>query len=83
LSIFDDSSAFLDVLKKADRRTRKHSDYVTLERAILLSWWCDVKNCKFCHMSTQNTSDAEKAKRKPWSILAEAELINRIKSLWR
>lgn len=78
MSIFDDSSAFLDALKKADRRTRKHSDYVTLERAILLSWWCDVKNCKFCHMSTQNTDNAEKAKRKPWSILAEAELINRI-----
>jgi biotin synthase-like enzyme len=78
LSIFDDSSLFLDALKKADRLTRKHNEFVTLERAILLSWWCDVKNCKFCHMSTQNTGDPQKAKRKPWSILAEAELINRI-----
>ncbi len=78
MSIFDESSTFLDVLKKAERITRKQSVNATLERAILLSWWCDIKNCKFCHMSTQNTGDPEKAKRKPWSILAEAELINRI-----
>lgn len=77
-SIFNDSSLFLDTLKKADSLTRKYTDFVTLERAILLSWWCDIKNCKFCHMSTQNTPDAQKAKRKPWSILAEAELISRI-----
>jgi biotin synthase-like enzyme len=76
--IFDDSSVFLDTLKKADKITRKQSDIVTLERAILLSWWCDIKNCKFCHMSTQNTGSPDKAKRKPWSILAEAELITRI-----
>lgn len=76
--IFDDNSTFLDILKKADRLTRKNHDSVTLERAILLSWWCDRRDCKFCHMSTQNTKDPEKAKRKPWSILAEAELIDRI-----
>ncbi len=76
--IFDESSIFLDTLKKADILTRKNHDFVTLERAILLSWWCDRKDCTFCHMSTQNISDAKKAKRKPWSILAEAELIDRI-----
>ncbi|MBU2560447.1 radical SAM protein, partial [archaeon] len=78
LNIFNDTSLFLDTLKKADSLTRKRTSYVTLERAILLSWWCDVKTCKFCHMSTQNTGDPEKAKRKPWSILAEAELVKRI-----
>jgi len=75
---FDDSSTFLDVLKKADRLTRKNHDFVTLQRAILLSWWCDKKDCKFCHMSTQKNINSDKAKRKPWSILAEAELIDRI-----
>ncbi|MEE9564550.1 MAG: radical SAM protein, partial [Candidatus Hydrothermarchaeaceae archaeon] len=77
-NIFDDSSTFLDVLKKADGVTRKNHNFVTLERAILLSWWCDKSDCKFCHMSTQNIESSEKAKRKPWSILAEAELIDRV-----
>lgn len=76
--MFDDSSTFLDVLKKADRLTRKNHDFVTLERAILLSWWCDIRDCKFCHMSMQNVTDPKKARRKPWSILAEAELIDRL-----
>jgi biotin synthase-like enzyme len=78
LNIFNDSSLFLDTLEKADSLTRKRTSYVTLERAILLSWWCDLKTCKFCHMSKQNAPNAQKAKRKPWSILAEAELISRI-----
>lgn len=77
-SIFDDTSTFLDVIKKADRITRRNHNFVTLERAILLSWWCDKGDCKFCHMSSQNIKDPKRAKRKPWSILAEAELIDRI-----
>lgn len=79
--IFSDTGTLLDALKKADRTTRRnHPDCVTLERAIFLSWWCAVKDCQFCFMSTQRSSamDRRKARRKLSRILAEAEICRRI-----
>jgi biotin synthase-like enzyme len=79
--VFYNSQELLKVLIKADKITReKHGNYVTLERALFLSWWCDKADCKFCYMSTQRPKiqDPMKARRKPWSILAEAELCTRI-----
>jgi biotin synthase-like enzyme len=80
MDIFRDSRAFLQALEKADSLTRKNGDYVTLERALFLSWWCDKGDCSFCYMSTQRPKleDPLKARRKPWSILAEAEICSRI-----
>jgi biotin synthase-like enzyme len=53
---------------------------VNLERAILLSWWCDKGNCSFCYMSKQkkNVQDKDKGRRRRSSILAEALLLKRI-----
>jgi len=76
--IFSDTDAFLDILKKANRITE--SEYVTLERAVFLSWWCDKGDCKFCFMSTQKDRIVEplKARRKLSGILAEAAICKRI-----
>lgn len=71
----------MDTLKKADRITRRHhSDFVTLERAIFLSWWCDKGDCSFCFMSTQKDriKDPKTARRKLSALLAEVELCARI-----
>jgi|GEM_PF-129959 biotin synthase-like enzyme len=79
--IFYDSQLLLKAIERADRIHREvHGDYVTLERALFLSWWCDIGDCRFCYMSTQKPrlKDPIKARRKPWSILAEAELCSRI-----
>jgi biotin synthase-like enzyme len=59
----------LDLLKKADNITRKYHKSINVERAIFLSWYCERRDCKFCYMSTLNTS--KKAKRTMASILAE------------
>lgn len=44
------------------------------ERAIFLSWYCSVGDCKFCYMSTQKDliKEPKKAKRTFESIFAEA-----------
>jgi biotin synthase-like enzyme len=79
--IFSDPQALLDTIKQADKITRKvHGPYVTLERAIILSWWCDRGNCSFCYMSTQKKRirDKSRARRRFSSILAEAEFLRRI-----
>src|SRR3989338_492680 len=43
------------------------------ERAIFLSWYCSLGDCKFCYMSTQKEKikDPRKARRKLSSVLAE------------
>jgi biotin synthase-like enzyme len=71
----------LELINKANTITKKtHSNIVTLERAIFLSWWCSKGDCNFCYMSTQKNKikDPEKAKRKINSILAEVEVCNRL-----
>ncbi len=59
----------LDLIEKADRITRKYHKKITIERAVFLSWYCEKRDCKFCYMSTLNTS--KKAKRTLDSVLAE------------
>ncbi|MCK9151413.1 radical SAM protein [Methanobacterium alcaliphilum] len=71
----------LELLQKANELTLKnHSNEITLERAIFLSWWCEKGDCAFCYMSTQKPriSDPKKARRQINSILAEAELCRRM-----
>ncbi|MFH1398581.1 MAG: radical SAM protein [Candidatus Woesearchaeota archaeon] len=46
------------------------------ERAVFFSWHCDIKDCKFCYMSTQNTTKL--ARRSLASILAEVILIKKL-----
>ena len=59
----------LDLIKKADRITRKYHKKISVERAIFLSWYCEKRDCKFCYMSTLSAS--KKAKRTIESLLAE------------
>ncbi|MDR3223598.1 MAG: radical SAM protein [Methanobrevibacter sp.] len=71
----------LDVVTKANKITKKnHSNTVTLERAILISWWCEKGDCSFCYMATEKKriNDPKKAKRKVYGILAEVELCTRL-----
>ncbi len=77
--VFESSQSYLQLMKEADRITRaRHGDYITLERAIFLSWYCSLASCAFCYMSAHGSRvDREKAKRAPWRILAEAELCRR------
>ncbi|MFC1691070.1 radical SAM protein [Nanoarchaeota archaeon] len=44
------------------------------QRAIFLSWYCSVGDCKFCYMSTQKDKikDPKKARRRVESVIAEA-----------
>ncbi len=47
------------------------------ERAVFFSWYCDIKDCKFCYMSTQKTTRT--AVRSVESLLAEVVLIKKLK----
>jgi biotin synthase-like enzyme len=76
-----DSFTTIDLIKKANKVNLKyHSDIITLERAIFLSWWCDKGDCSFCYMSTQKNkiTDPSKAKRQLNNIFAEAEMCKRL-----
>ena len=69
------------LLEKANKLTlNNHSNTVTLERAIFLSWWCDKGDCSFCYMSTQKNKikDPKKARRNVNNIYAEAEMCKRL-----
>ncbi|MFH1682829.1 MAG: radical SAM protein [Candidatus Woesearchaeota archaeon] len=50
------------------------------ERAIFLSWYCSLGDCKFCFMSTQKgkIKQPTKAKRSPSSILAEVLICKKL-----
>ena len=50
------------------------------ERAIFLSWYCNLGDCAFCYMSTQKDKikDPKKARRRLSSILAEVILSKRL-----
>jgi biotin synthase-like enzyme len=63
------------LLEKANKIYWENFDGETyFERAIFLSWYCSVGDCKFCYMSTQKNSVKEPlmAKRQTYSLLAEA-----------
>jgi biotin synthase-like enzyme len=71
----------IELLEEANKITLDmHGKYITLERAIFLSWWCDKGDCTFCYMSAQKPKikEPEKARRKVESVLAEAELTRRM-----
>ena len=75
-----DSNIF-DLIKKANKTTLdNHSNIITLERAIFLSWWCDKGDCAFCYMSTQKNKikNPHKARRNVSNIFAEAEMCKRL-----
>ena len=75
------STEILELINKANNITLKnHSNIISLERAIFLSWWCDKGDCKFCYMSTQKNkiTDPKKARRRVNNILAEAEMCKRL-----
>lgn len=49
------------------------------ERALFFSWHCDIRDCKFCYMSTQGKSHSSKpAIRSLASLIAEAILCRRL-----
>lgn len=60
----------MNLFEKANKIYLKNFKPITyFERAIFLSWYCSIADCKFCYMSTQKTT--KKAKRTLSSILAE------------
>lgn len=65
---------FLGKLSKAFEITEKNYDYINIERAIFLSYYCDLRDCKFCYMSTIKSSP-KKGLRSIDSIYAEAFLV--------
>ena len=65
---------FQDRLTKAFELTEKHFDSINIERAIFLSYHCDLGDCKFCYMSTIKTSP-KKGLRSLESLFAEAFLV--------
>ena len=65
---------FPDRLTKAFGVTEKHFDSINIERAIFLSYHCDLKDCKFCYMSTIKSSP-KKGLRSIESLFAEAFLV--------
>ncbi len=79
--VFKDSEVALDIIKEANKKTLKHfGKHVHLERAIFLSWFCSLGDCRFCYMSTQKDriKDPKKARRSIYSVLAEVEICRRI-----
>ncbi|MCC7553901.1 MAG: radical SAM protein [Methanobacteriaceae archaeon] len=76
-----DSFEVMKLIEKANKTSLKyHSNKITLERAIFLSWWCDKGDCSFCYMTTQKNKikDPKKAKRQINNIFAEAEMCKRL-----
>src|SRR3989338_4175493 len=53
---------------------------IYFERAIFISWYCSLRDCTFCYMSTQKSkiADPKTAKRSMASILAEAYLCKKL-----
>ncbi len=69
-----------EIITKADKIYRENFPMETwFERAIFFSWYCAIRNCKFCYMSTQpNKKDPVKARRKESSLLAELILCKKL-----
>ena len=72
------------LLEKANKIYWDNFDGKTyFERAIFLSWYCSVGDCKFCYMSTQKNvvKEPKMAKRTLASLYAETIIANQLK--WR
>ena len=48
------------------------------ERAVFFSWYCKIRDCKFCYMSTQPEKTKKIARRSVESILAEVILTKKL-----
>lgn len=48
------------------------------ERAIFFSWYCEIRDCKFCYMSTQSKNTKNIGRRRIESLLAEALLCKKL-----
>lgn len=44
------------------------------ERALFFSWYCSIRDCAFCFMSSQSAAEPKKMRRSTESLLAEAIL---------
>jgi biotin synthase-like enzyme len=55
-------------------------DKTKFQRAVFLSWYCSLGDCKFCYMSTQKNKikDPKKAKRSLESVLAEVLICKKL-----
>ncbi len=71
---------YFEKLKEANELTLKyHGNVVSFERALFLSWYCGIADCKFCYMSSiKEKIDKNKAIRNIYRVLAEAILCKRI-----
>jgi biotin synthase-like enzyme len=70
-----------ELIEQANQVYKKNfSPECWFERAVFLSWYCSLGDCKFCYMSTQKNkiSDPEKARRRLSSVLAELILSNKL-----
>jgi biotin synthase-like enzyme len=67
----------MGIIEKAEQVYKENFPAETcFERAIFFSWYCGIKDCAFCYMSTQNTT--KKARRSVESLLAEAILCKKL-----
>ncbi len=57
---------------------RNHKLEYKFARAIFGSWFCSIKDCKFCFLSTQKNAKAFYSKRRIESIIAEAIIIKEL-----
>jgi len=74
LKNFRDIMDLLHRLTKAFELTEKNFNSINIERAIFLSYHCDLRDCKFCYMSTIK-SGPKKGLRSIESLFAEAFLV--------
>lgn len=68
---------FSEKITKAFELTERNFESINIERAIFLSYYCDLRDCKFCYMSTIKSSP-KKGLRSFESIFAEAFLVKMV-----
>ncbi len=57
---------------------KKHKKEYRFARAIFGSWFCSIRDCKFCFLSTQKNAKPFVSKRRMESIIAEAIIIKKL-----
>ncbi|MEO2154927.1 MAG: hypothetical protein ABGW69_03920 [Nanoarchaeota archaeon] len=57
---------------------RNHKKEYKFARAIFGSWYCSIRDCKFCFLSTQKSTKPFVSKRRIESIIAEAIIIKEL-----
>ena len=66
---------YWDLLAQADiTALRHHGISLRFERSIFFSWYCSIRDCKFCYMSTQPKDKTRMARRTFESLYVEAFL---------